>query len=292
MTGMLHTGGLHTQRPSRVLLMIHGHWIMSLLFASVTLMSRIHAQETNSQLQTQQSSSSVTDSSDNAATKEWHRLLETAQPASIASTADQFVGFVRGRLNVHAPSWWRDILASGYLDAGTTTFSLNKALTRAVRKWKKSGELRFNGCEQVTLTDTHMLIADKDRMIRIPRDLFNQTEERLGGWSTNHFNAIAVELTDKDVFIVCGCQWDHLGVGQELICVNLQTLERRWAAPLIDRLLSAGYTGAYSGTFTQIRANAKTVTVWGAHDESLSFQVFAVEDGDPMCQFCTSTEVP
>ena len=65
MTGMLHTGGLHTQRPSRaVLLMIHGHWIMGLLFASVTLMSRIHAQETHSQLQTQQSSSSVTDRSD------------------------------------------------------------------------------------------------------------------------------------------------------------------------------------------------------------------------------------
>ena len=223
---------------------------------------------------------------------EWARLLRAAQPSAFKSTADQFVGFVRGKLRTSPPIWWSNILATGELSGEAIGVGCNRALEAAVRRWQITGACALNGCKSVTCAPTSMVIvSDNGKTTTVRRDVFASFEERGWSWTDEDISGIAVTVTSSDVFIVLCCPWqEDLGCGEELYCIDLATGECRWKAILDDGLPYGGFTGVFTGSFTQLRANRHSISVWNAHDMSLSFHVFSVDDGRVISQFCTLTE--
>ena len=224
----------------------------------------------------------------NLVSREWARLLSAAHPWSIGRTADQFVGFLRGRLRISPPNWWRNILATGDLHNQKIGFGFNRALGVARRKWRTRGGYAFNGCKSVTFGPKSLVVLSEDgTAIPIMREVFASFEERGGSWTEEEVGGIAVKVTSSHLFIILGCPWQDLGCGEELYCIDLGTQKCSWTVELADGLPWGSLSGDYTGSYTEIRANRNLLSVWTAHDLSICFQAFEVNDGRLVYQFCT-----
>ncbi len=211
---------------------------------------------------------------------EWMKLIVGREQRQQKRGADQFVGYLRGRLNVSPPDWWVDAIRK---DPSIDADASERTIKRLVKSWKTSSDgWAFHGVSSVTNEGDDLRVKLDGHDLLLKRALASDFSDL--GWNSKDMGAVSGTFQDELFAMAVSCD----EVGPSYIGVFLQDSgQLKWKRELRPTAPGQSSGGSW-GAFTEVVINDNTVAIWVAHDYGVGMEILDRLSGESIAYFSSA----
>lgn len=206
-----------------------------------------------------------------------------ANVARIGDRANEFLGFVRGRLRTSPPDWWCDELRRGRITSeGDGVFRARKI----VKRWRLENEWMLSGCEDIRVVSDSLSIKCEATVTRLKRSEYMDVDHPAGAWENG--GVLAAACRSGALAVVFESPKYSVAPERRLFFVDSASGKPVWTNSINSGVRTdENLSGGYWGSFTAITMDDSRIMVWIGNDASMSFNMFQKCDGKLIATFST-----
>jgi hypothetical protein len=221
----------------------------------------------------------------------WERQINSSDTKQTRSP-ERFLGFVEGRLGLHAPSFWEESVIARYVEQHPDESAQYRELQSKYRKDNsdqrlekrtiQGHELRTSATVRVDEKGTATIFGEGQKKTLVKSRLLQEIFAEFPS-----VNRLEILIGESDSFV---CAFDHFAAHYPLICIATKTGELRWRT--VVWAMGSEIVPFRSGIWTHkavILHDSACVAVFGTGSYGTCYcELFSLEDGRPYGKFASN----